>query len=118
MTGLLFFGAGKKSVSPAGGSPRSADGNGMDSRNSSRDARSPSSGFPHTHTPNQHKSPPQVKYSVQYSHSTWIFEICALVRVDKSSGFVKHWYKSISGEVPGETDVNFELLDRLNYVIH
>ncbi|MCI4390841.1 hypothetical protein PGIGA_G00127560 [Pangasianodon gigas] len=51
----------EKSVSPAGGSPRSADGNGMDSRNSSRDARSPSSGFPHTHTPNQHKSPPQEK---------------------------------------------------------
>ncbi|XP_017351219.1 transducin-like enhancer protein 4 isoform X1 [Ictalurus punctatus] len=51
----------EKNMSPAGGSPRSADGNGVDSRNSSRDARSPSSGFPHTHTPNQHKSPPQEK---------------------------------------------------------
>ncbi|XP_058274794.1 TLE family member 5 isoform X3 [Hemibagrus wyckioides] len=51
----------RKSVSPTAGSPRSADGNGVDSRNSSRDVRSPSSGFPHTHTPNQHKSPPQEK---------------------------------------------------------
>ncbi|XP_027006215.1 transducin-like enhancer protein 4 isoform X2 [Tachysurus fulvidraco] len=51
----------KESVSPAAGSPRSADGNGVDSRNSSRDVRSPSSGFSHTHTPNQHKSPPQEK---------------------------------------------------------
>ncbi|XP_047662387.1 transducin-like enhancer protein 4 isoform X5 [Tachysurus fulvidraco] len=51
----------RKSVSPAAGSPRSADGNGVDSRNSSRDVRSPSSGFSHTHTPNQHKSPPQEK---------------------------------------------------------
>ncbi|XP_060726399.1 transducin-like enhancer protein 4 isoform X3 [Tachysurus vachellii] len=51
----------EKSVSPAAGSPRSADGNGVDSRNSSRDVRSPSSGFSHTHTPNQHKSPPQEK---------------------------------------------------------
>ncbi|KAF4076501.1 hypothetical protein AMELA_G00215760 [Ameiurus melas] len=51
----------EKNMSPAGGSPRSADGNGVDSRNSSRDARSPSSGFPHTHTPNQHKSPPEEK---------------------------------------------------------
>ncbi|XP_047662388.1 transducin-like enhancer protein 4 isoform X6 [Tachysurus fulvidraco] len=50
-----------RSVSPAAGSPRSADGNGVDSRNSSRDVRSPSSGFSHTHTPNQHKSPPQEK---------------------------------------------------------
>lgn len=57
---ITFSLAWKKNMSPAGGSPRSADGNGVDSRNSSRDARSPSSGFPHTHTPNQHKSPPQV----------------------------------------------------------
>lgn len=48
----------------------------------------------------------------------WSLVLSEMVRVDKSSGFVKHWYKSISGEVPAETDVVFELLDRLNNVIH
>ncbi|XP_072525334.1 TLE family member 2, transcriptional corepressor c isoform X2 [Salminus brasiliensis] len=54
----------KESVSPAGASPRSADGNGLDGspvrrRNASREAHSPSSPFPHPHTPSHRKSPTQ-----------------------------------------------------------
>ncbi|XP_017552694.2 transducin-like enhancer protein 4 isoform X1 [Pygocentrus nattereri] len=54
----------KKSTSPAGASPRSADGNGLDGspiqrRNVSREAHSPSSPFPHSHTPAHRKSPSQ-----------------------------------------------------------
>ncbi|KAI4880620.1 hypothetical protein NFI96_021164, partial [Prochilodus magdalenae] len=55
----------EKSTSPAGVSPRSADGNGLDGspvqrRNVSREAHSPSSPFPHPHTPGHRKSPTQV----------------------------------------------------------
>ncbi|KAL7851222.1 hypothetical protein AOLI_G00215780 [Acnodon oligacanthus] len=54
----------EKSTSPAGASPRSADGNGLDGspiqrRNVSREVHSPSSPFPHPHTPAHRKSPSQ-----------------------------------------------------------